>query len=74
MNTFSISELAYAAGTSEPAMRRMLNAAGASPQLDERSMDRTERIPRQLVHDLVVRRGGDRIGRKLATLLQPGEE
>jgi hypothetical protein len=73
MNTFSISELAYAAGTSEPAMRRMLNAAGASPRLDEQSMDRTERIPRQLVNELVARRAGDRIGRKLATLLQQGE-
>lgn len=74
MDTFSISELAYAAGTSEPAMRRMLNAAGASPQLDEQSTDRTERIPRQLVNDLIARRAGDRIGRKLATLLRPGGE
>jgi hypothetical protein len=71
MDTFSISELAYAAGTSEPAMRRMLNAAGASPRLDEQAMDRTERIPRQLVSALVTLRAGDRIGRKLATLLRP---
>jgi hypothetical protein len=74
MDTFSISELAYTAGTSEPAMRRMLNAAGASPRLDEQSLDRTQRIPRQWVIDLVARRAGDRVGRKLAKLLQPAAE
>jgi hypothetical protein len=68
-DTFTISELAYEAGTSEPAMRRMLNAAGAAPRLDEHSKDRTERIPRQLVIDLVALRDGDRLGRKLRALL-----
>jgi hypothetical protein len=53
-DTFTVSELAYAAGTGEPAMRRMLNAGGATPRLDEHSKDRTERIPRQMVIDLVA--------------------
>ena len=69
MDAFTIGELATAAGVSMPALRRMLNDAGATPQLDEDHHDPKEWVNRKEVVDLMDFMAGDRVGRALARLL-----
>jgi hypothetical protein len=70
MDTFTINELAKAAGVSMRAIRGMLNDAGATPRLDVFGTDSAKTVDRDTVADLVALRGGDHIGRALARLLR----
>ena len=69
MDTFTIGELATAAEVSVPAMRRMLNDAGATPRLDEYRHDPKEWVSREEVINLMDFMAGDRVGRALARLV-----
>jgi hypothetical protein len=68
-DTFTVNELAIAARISKRAMRTMLNDAGTTPPLEERSTDPVERVSRQVVTRLVAMLAGDRVGGRLSQLL-----
>jgi len=69
--SFTIGELAQnVTGGNERQMRKMLNDAGADPQLDEYATAPGETVGRGVVIDLLAMRAGDRVGRKLGELLR----
>lgn len=69
--SLTIGELTrHVTGGNERAMRKLLNDAGADPQLDEYATDPAETVSRAVVVDLLAMRAGDRVGRKLSHLLR----
>jgi hypothetical protein len=69
--SFTIGELAqHVTGGNERAIRKMLNDAGADPQLNEYATAPGETVGRGVVVDLLAMRAGDRVGRKLSALLR----
>lgn len=51
-------------------MAKLLNDAGMDPRLDELQPSPGAHVPRPAMIDLAATRAGDRVGRKLAELLE----
>lgn len=79
-DTFTVSELADAAtGGNTMAMIKLLNDSGMQPRLNELvgdpaslAMAGGQVVSRLVVIDLLAMRSGDRVGRKLASVLRTG--